>query len=115
MAKKAQDGGKPVVPKKLTIAKARKLGFTKVAHFAGAVTKTVTFTCSSPACVVSLQAGLLKATFVGVGKMVMPQGTYPMTYQVKGNKIPFTVTATNAAMSPLAGTATTSGVVMIIV
>lgn len=115
MAKKAKGGGKLAVPKKLTITKARKMGFTTAAAIAAAATKTVTFTCSSSACVASLQAGLLKATFVGTGKMVMPVGTYPMTYQVKGNNIPFTVTATNAKMTTLAGTATTSGVVMIAV
>lgn len=78
--------------------------------FAASADKPVTFTCSSQVCVVSIQAGLLKTTFVGTGQMNMPGGTYPITYQVRGpDGTSFSLSAQNATMKAVNGSAPNAG------
>src|SRR6266851_1346467 len=77
---------------------------------AAAANNMVTFSCSSPACLVTIQVGLLHATFVSTGHMVLPVGTHVLTYQVRGPQgTAFTITAAGATMQPITGTAVDAG------
>jgi len=79
-----------------------------IAAAASAATR-VDFTCSSPACIVTLQIALNRATFVQTGHMSLPNGTFTMTWQVRGPAVAFTITAANATMTPIKGTAVAAG------
>jgi hypothetical protein len=77
---------------------------------AAKATTQVDFTCSSPACIVTLQVGLNRATFVNKGHMTLPSGSHTMTWQVRGPVgTAFTLTATNATMTPIKGKAVAAG------
>lgn len=81
-----------------------------------AATKTVTFSCSSPLCQVSLQVGSESTTFVGSGQMSLPPGFHQMTMQVQGpGGTPFTLTASGAQMQPVNGVASVAGLIPITV
>jgi hypothetical protein len=83
---------------------------------ASSASKVVKFTCSSAICLVSIQLGLQKATFVSNGQMLLPSGFHQLTVQVQGpSGAPFTLTATGAQMQPLAGTASLAGLIPITV
>jgi hypothetical protein len=77
---------------------------------AAKATTQVDFTCSSSACIVTLQVGLNKATFVKAGHMTLPSGQHTMTWQVRGPVgTPFTLTASGATMTPVKGNAVAAG------
>lgn len=83
---------------------------------ASSASKVVKFTCSSAICLVSIQLGLQKATFVSTGQMLLPPGFHQLTVQVQGpTGAPFTLIATGAQMQPLAGTASLAGLIPVTV
>lgn len=86
-------------------------GFSAKAIAAAAnAANQVDFNCSSSSCIVTLQVGLNKATFVKTGHMTLPSGQHTMTWQVRGpHGAPFTLTATGATMTPVNGSAVAAG------
>ena len=91
---------------------AKSFGAFSAASFtlAAAARTAVTFTCSSAVCLVSIQLGLTKTTFVGSGTMNMPSGNHMITWQVQGPAgVNFTLTAAGATMNQVAGVASASG------
>lgn len=86
--------------------------------FAASASKLVTFSCTSATCLVSIQLGVQRTSFVGPnnGRMMMTPGGHLITIQVQGAAgTPFSVTATNATMVPFSGSASLSAVVPITV
>src|SRR5215213_11620522 len=62
-------------------AKSTKVGLFAPAalKLAASASKVVTFSCSSALCLVSIQLGLQKATFVSTGQMLLPPGFHQLT------------------------------------
>ncbi len=82
----------------------------KAMKAAAKATAVVAFNCSSSVCIVTVQAGLNRATFVKTGSMTLPSGKHTMTWQVRGREgTPFTLTASGAIMTPINDTAVAAG------
>jgi hypothetical protein len=117
--KKTTKSAKPSVGKKTakaTVTVAGGMFSSDAMALAASANKVVRFACTSSLCLVSLQVGLQKATFVGAGQMLLPSGFHQMTVQIQGpSGTAFTLTATGAQMQPIAGFASMAGLVPITV
>lgn len=77
---------------------------------AAAAPKLVTFTCSSPACLVGMTSGPLNFAFSGSGAASFPIGNSPIFFRVQGPRAPVTITAQGGTLNPpIAGTPSFGG------